>query len=194
MGHAIDATQFRRLFADYQKSAWRWEQQPAYASDLEGGWPERWLAGEREPTPARLSWVATVRRQVTEGRTMERVRVIDDEETGYQRWADWSANYNRAGGEVIHRVTRSQANAHGLRHEPSDFWLLDDDLVVVMSFTPTHWPEGIGDESALALGLDKGLYDLTLVQVEDSAEALARAREVRDRAMAIVEEVGSTGA
>ena len=166
MRRKLDAAEFRALFDDYRRSAWRWEQQPVYASDLANGWPGRWLAGERKPTPHRQAWADHIRRLVETGRTMERVRVIDEPETDYQRWAEWSADINRSGGEVIHRIIRSEADRLGLTYEPVEFWLFDDELVVWLTFD---------DE-----------YELVAVDTDDSADGLTRACQVRDLAMEAV--------
>lgn len=135
-----------------------------------------------------MDWADIVRRQINAGRTMERVRVIDDDETGYQQWAEWSAGYNRAGGELIHRVRRSQADARGLHYEPAEFWLLDDKLVISLSFEPTDRPANVSESEAVALGLDAGLYRLAFIELIDDDETLARARQVRDRAMSLTQE------
>ena len=155
-------------FRSYQRSAWRWERQPFYASDLATGWPERWLAGDRSAPMEFLGpWLAEVRQRRAAGKTMERVRVVDDPMTDIQRWADWAADFNRQAGEVILGLARPRARAVGLLDDaPTDFWLMDDQLVLLMAFSPS--------------------YELLSITADDDSATVGWACDIRDRARAAV--------
>ena len=156
-------------FHAYTTSAWRWERQPFYASDVATGWPARWLSGDRTfPADYLGRWLDEVRARTVAGRTMERVRVVDEPMTDRQRWADWAADFNREAGEVIHRLSRPAAGKAGLLDDaPTDFWLMDGGLVLFLVFDAES--------------------NLVEVEADNEPATIRWAIDVRDRATAAVE-------
>lgn len=130
LGRCIDAHYHRpgdRLF--------RLELLPTYAVDSDGDDYRRWLDGAVEPTWARKQpWLDRLRRERADGLRASRVRVLSPSLTDYERYAcSFGYAYNAAAGEdirVLHRGRHPMPT--GLVEH--DFWLLNDDLVVVMHY------------------------------------------------------------
>jgi hypothetical protein len=155
--------EWQELVNGFETTAWRWEQQPLYASDVETGWFDRWLAGDRTPPDYVVDWIPSALAGLSEARTRTRVRVIDDPETPFQQWADWVADLSRAAGEVIHQLQRREAEHLDLIGDPLvDWWLLDDRMVLLLRFTPAG--------------------ELYQVDLDDSDATLSRCRRIRDLA------------
>lgn len=129
-------TEFWQTFLDFERSAWRWEHQPAYHIGYEHQQFDDFLDGRPQPptdNPDLGEWMGQVERQVAEGKSIGRVRIVDQPPTDYQRWMQWLDRWNREAGEVIHYLTRSAARQAGLPVDDRiDFWLFDDTRLVLM--------------------------------------------------------------
>lgn len=142
-------------------SAWRLEQQPLYASDVATGWPDRWRDGDLTPPDYMVEFADSfLGDYIAAGKTRERIRIVDDPPTWFQEWADWAADVHRSKGERYHRIARAEAAALDIIDDPLvDWWLIDDSTVVLMRF----------DAAGNMLSVD----------VDDSAEAVERCKEIR---------------
>lgn len=123
----------------FDRTAFRWECQPAYTEAEESDTVARFLAGDPEPpveVPELAEWFDQVRRLTATGRRIARVRVHDDPPTPYQRWVRWIDAWNTEAGETIRYVTRGHARAAGLGPALGDvdWWLMDDERLIVMRF------------------------------------------------------------
>lgn len=137
----LTSDRYSQQFAEFKRSAWRFEQQPAYAVDYERSQFERFLAGRPDPpdaNPDLRSWFERVRWHASKGRTVGRVRIVDEPITDYQRWMRWMDRWNREAGETIDYLSRSRAREVGLlpMAGAQDWWLFDDERLVLMSFDP----------------------------------------------------------
>ena len=102
MATPISGDEFGELLRTFQRSAFRLEVQPFYAIGEEQPEFERFLAGSPRP-PTEISWwnawlgqVAGLTRQ---GKTVTRVRVLDEPPTDYQRWMLWADPWYAEAGE-----------------------------------------------------------------------------------------------
>jgi hypothetical protein len=123
----------------FEHTAFRVEQQRAYAVPLERELYSRFLAGDLTPptdSPAVRDWLAMVATQVGQGKRMERVRVQDEPPTPYQRWQRWFDRWNKEAGESIRYMTRQRAHEVNLLPAAGndDWWLLDSCRLMVMHF------------------------------------------------------------
>jgi hypothetical protein len=139
MRKTITDAEFWDQLASYEQSAWRFEQQPSYAVDYESKQFTDFLAGQPQPpteNPELGAWMRQVAQQVSDGKTMGRVRIVDDPITDYQRWMKWMDRWNREAGEVIDYLTRGYAVEVGLlpAASPADWWLFDDSRLMLMHF------------------------------------------------------------
>lgn len=117
-------------------SAFRLETRRAYSLGYERRMFDDFLAG-REVTPPPDTdwyrpWLDRVRRLTATGRRIQRVRVVDEPITDYQRYAIWTGAWNTAAGEDIRYMAREVAATVGLPGR--DWWLLDGQTVVVLNF------------------------------------------------------------
>lgn len=114
------------------------ERQSFYAIELDVF--DRWLAGDRSPPvdePGFREWYDLVAGHVTSGRTVARVRVIDEPPTDYQNFELWCGQWNLSYGEALRSMPRSTAERIGLirpHARPDDWWLLDRSRLMVMPF------------------------------------------------------------
>lgn len=132
------STEFWQQLAGYQRSAWRWENQPVYAITDERASFEAFLAGHpADPMedPYLSPWMHQVAEQTQSGRRIGRARVVEEPPTDYQRWELWLDRWNTGAGEEIDYLTRSQAEALGTPpFGDCDWWLFDDARVMIMHF------------------------------------------------------------
>lgn len=131
-------TEFWEAFTTFERSAWRLEHQPAYYIGYERVQFDCFLAGHPQSPDENddlRDWFRQTRRLVAEGKTIGRVRVVDEPLTDYQRWMQWMDRWNRDAGETIQYLPRSAARAAGLPVDGGpDWWLLDDQRLMLMHF------------------------------------------------------------
>lgn len=128
----LSRAEFKALFDDWQITAWRWECQGVYREPseeqplrhfLETGQPDlEWFAG----------WLARVRTWTGAGQRMGRVRLLTEPLTDYLRFELAITPAAVDAGEEIRFLSAARASELELPGE--DFWLFDDERVVVMSF------------------------------------------------------------
>jgi hypothetical protein len=139
LGRSITEAEFSRLLESFSRSAWRLETYDTYQLDYEAADLQQFLAGRSAP-PTEISWwrpwLDMVTAMTREGKRIGRVRIMAEPPTDYQRWELWAGPWHAQAGEQIGYLTRSQANALGL---PTgyDWWLLDEQAVIVMRFDET---------------------------------------------------------
>ncbi|MQA11455.1 MAG: hypothetical protein GEU98_23460 [Pseudonocardiaceae bacterium] len=145
------------LLGAVRRSSWRWECQGNYAVDGED--LRRWLAGEPTvETDDDRAWVDYVRRLHTAGIPFERVRMLTEPLTDYLRWMLDTTDRNVDAGEDIRWIEQRLAVELGM--PGYDFYILDDERVVIMRF----------DDTAA----------LTVLEVVEDRDTLARHRAWRD--------------
>jgi hypothetical protein len=175
-GRVIDRTEQGALLASFSATAFRFETRRAYNVPYEQDDFARFLRGDNDP-PTGAWWTGWLDQidQLThhEGKTIGRVRVVDDPPTDYQRWELSLTPWNIHAGEDIRWLPRSVAHDIGL---PTgyDWWLLDDRQLIVLEFNDA-------DEVATrTLVTDPGI--------------IARHRAWRDLAIAQAHSAGSLAA
>lgn len=138
---ALTDEQWTEQFKTYKRSAFRLELQPAYDVGFERDLFDKFLAGCPEPPTQEgfRAWYAMVAEQVADGIALTRVRLVDDPPTDYQRWTRYMDRWNIEAGEVIHYLSRAAAPT-GLveAFDGRDFWLFDDQRLVLMTFDAAH--------------------------------------------------------
>ena len=126
---------YRQLYA-IRHSAFRWEARSAYALGYERENFDRFLAGS-PVSPPEISWwrpwLERIARMTAEGKQVSRVRVLDEPPSDYQRWMQWTGQWNTEAGELITYLPRSTARQ--LVPVADDWWLLDDKRLIIMRYT-----------------------------------------------------------
>jgi hypothetical protein len=133
----ITGEQFAAQLAGARSSLFRVEACPNPELGEEAEDFARFLAGNPTPPdemPWYRPWVEQVRKWTDQGIALTRVRILAEPPTGYQRWLLWGAPWFSELGERIWYINRSMAEHVGLPLE--DWWLIDDERVIVMRFTP----------------------------------------------------------
>lgn len=134
--------EFEQMLASFAQSAWRFEAQPAYWVGYERKQFDLFLAGEPEPADRNAdfaAWFTQIAGQVADGKTIGRVRIVEEPPTDYQRWMLWMDRWNTEAGETIQYLTRNAARAAGLPVDDGrDWWLFDDRRLMVMYFDDEH--------------------------------------------------------
>lgn len=139
MSRPLTTDEWAAELAGFARTAFRVELQPHYATDEESELWDRWLAGDRTPptdVPAVRDWLDQIAAQVAAGKRIERVRVQQDPPTEYQRWQRWFGRWNAEAGEQIRYMTVQRAHEVGLLPAagPDDWWLLDEQRLIVTRF------------------------------------------------------------
>ena len=133
MTTAITEEEFGHLLRTIRSSAFRLETLDAYALGYERADFELFLAGRPEPPPWQ-EWLDQVAAQTREGKTVSRVRILAEPPTDYQRWMLWAQPWYARAREDIRYLPRGRAAVLRLPLEV-DWWLLDDERLVLMYFT-----------------------------------------------------------
>ena len=95
------------------------------------------LAGHPTPPPDLdwwRPWLEQIKRLTGQGKQISRVRVLAEPPTDYQRWEMWAAPWHTRAGEDIRYMT-AQPGREDRLDLLNDWWLLDDERVIVMHFT-----------------------------------------------------------
>ncbi len=119
----------------FHQVAFRLEVRDAYAVATDGGDFARYLAGEPAPDAARKrAWLNTLRAEARAGKTRQWVHVVRGPLSDYLRFEmEWGYLPNlQAGAQVQILDLAEQARPDGLVDE--DFWLLDDQAVLIMRY------------------------------------------------------------
>lgn len=123
---------FMRLFQTFDDTAFRLETRDHYAVSDEAEAYVKFLAGEPFDLEWHEAWLAGIRDIAASGRRLQRVRLVSEPPTDYQRFELVITPTNQEAGEDIRVLPRSDATDLDL---PSyDFWLFDENRVAVMRF------------------------------------------------------------
>jgi hypothetical protein len=127
-----DPQQFDRLFSAFTHSAYRLEVRRAYGVTDEDLPFQQYLSGE-DPGIAWLQpWLDLMSAQTRSGKSVRRVRVVDDPPSDDLRWEIANTPHNLDAGEDIRYLPRNRA--HQLRLPEHDYWIFDDGLLVLLEF------------------------------------------------------------
>ena len=134
MPELLTGPAFSALLRNFRRTAQRLETRDRYAGDQ--ALFEQWQRGELdEPELADkvAAWLDGVRATTAAGAKFERVRVVSEPPTDYQRFALATTKASTAAGEDIRYLDRGLAAAHDL--PAHDFWLLDGVRLALLYFT-----------------------------------------------------------
>jgi hypothetical protein len=123
---------FDRLFTTFERTAFRLETRDHYAVFDEAEAYRNFLAGEPYDLHWHQSWLAGIRDITTSGRRMQRVRLVREPPTDYQRFELAVTPTNLEAGEDIRVLPHSVAD--GLDLPRHDYWLFDDTRLGIMHF------------------------------------------------------------
>jgi len=133
MSVPLDIRDFAKLFRNFTRSAFRLETLDVYSVPEEKDSYQRFLRGEAPPASHNEEWCGLIRENIEAGKTMERVHIVPSPLPPYLKFEiDWGYVHGIAAGEKVQLLERTQ-----LPEEMSamkDFWLFDDDTLVLMRY------------------------------------------------------------
>jgi hypothetical protein len=115
------------------KRAWHVEFRDAYNVAIEDEPFRRFRAGEYDSYEWLDEWLQFIREVTEAGVTVQRVRLVSVPHGDYTRWGLVVAPHNIEAGEEIRYLPRSMAADLDLPSE--DYWLLDDNVLVLSVFS-----------------------------------------------------------
>jgi hypothetical protein len=131
----LSGTEFAPLFRQFGRRAWMFETGEHYTWAYEADELARFRDGSPTPPP-RVDWwrpwLDQIRELTSQGKQIGRVRVVTEPPTVYQRWERWALPWHTEAGEQIAYMGRNRANELGL--PGYDFWLFDDELLVLLLY------------------------------------------------------------
>jgi hypothetical protein len=93
----------------------------------------RWQRGERDDYVWHQDWLGFLREATRAGAQVQRVRLVSLPHSEYTRWGLEVAPLNIQAGEDVRYLPRQQAE--GIELPDEDFWLLDDDWLILSVFS-----------------------------------------------------------
>jgi len=132
----LDERELDEFFArHFHRTAFRLEVRDSYAVASDGGDLARYLAGEDAPDATRKNaWLDELRADTAAGKRWQWVHVVRGPLSDYLKYEfEWGYAVNiHAGAEVRVLDLAERPRPAGLLDE--DFWLLDDDGVLIMRY------------------------------------------------------------
>ena len=126
------------FFASFTRSAWRLETLPAYGTpESDPSFAAYLTLGHLPPLeqrPAKQAWMAAVKEAVAAGKQLGRVHVLRRPLTLYLAYELQTYVENVEAGEDVRIADLDQHPV--LSALDTDFWLLDDQLALVMDYDP----------------------------------------------------------
>jgi hypothetical protein len=141
----LTSSDFNHLYKYFEYTAFRLETLREYVVPEEQESYSRFQHGQATDVmdvPGYQEWLGWIRVAKRAGKTIERVRILDEPPTSYQRWAAWIGHHNEAAGEVMRYISRSRALQIGLPLSRGDWWLLDSVRVASVEFDECGVPMG----------------------------------------------------
>jgi hypothetical protein len=129
----LEGEAWARYFQDYSTSAFRLELRQVYSMPDEADELRRFRAGEKPPAQYHYGWLDTVAAAIRAGKTMRRVRVVQQPLTDYIRYEfEWGFVYNVEAGEDIRILDMTGRASPALPDH--DFWMFDETTIVKMLY------------------------------------------------------------
>lgn len=138
-----------KALARARKRAFHLEQRDAYNVEPEDEPFGRWLRGEPDDYAWHADWLDFVRHATAAGVQVQRVRLASLPLTDYIRWGLDVSPLNIDAGEDIRYLPRHLAEDIKLPDE--DYWLLNDDVLVLSVFSADGRTGGFARPSSTEL-------------------------------------------
>lgn len=116
-----------------RRRAFHLELRDTYNVEAEDEPFRRWRDGEPDDYAWHAEWAAFVRQATAAGVQVQRVRLATEPHTDYIRWGLDVSPLNIKAGEDVRYLPRHLAD--GIDFPEEDFWLLDDDLLILSVFS-----------------------------------------------------------
>lgn len=137
----LAAEEWQAIFADFGRGAFHLELRDTYGVAGESVRFQRWLNGRAESFDEVAEWfrdwTEVVRAATRDGKTIRRLRVVNEPLSDYLAFEHHDTVHNVAAGEVVRWLPRPRL-PRGITfpHGGLDHWLIDDRIVVFNHFDP----------------------------------------------------------
>jgi len=128
------------------KRAFHLEQQDTYNVAAEDEPFGKWQRGEPDDYVWHQDWLCFLREVTAAGVQVQRVRLVSVPHTTYTRWGLDVARLNAEAGEDMRYLTRHLAK--DIEFPEEDYWLLDDDKLVLSVFSADGRTGGFASETS----------------------------------------------
>lgn len=135
-----------KALACTRKRAFHLEQRDAYNVASEDEPFRRWLRGEPDDYAWHADWLSFVRQATAAGVQVQRVRLASVPHSDYIRWGLDVSRLNIEAGEDIRYLPRQLAV--GIQLPDEDYWLLDDDILILSVFSADGRTGGLAGPSS----------------------------------------------
>jgi hypothetical protein len=115
------------------KRAWHIELRDTYNVEREDEPFQRFLNGEPDDYAWRAEWLSLIREVTAAGVVVQRARIVTVPHSAYTRWGFAVAPHSIEAGEDIRYLSRHLTE--GIDFPPEDYWLFDDDRLVLSVFS-----------------------------------------------------------
>jgi hypothetical protein len=172
-----------QAFEDWSRSSFRLEALDRYSVEFESEEFEAFLRGDPLPPPNPPEfdqWLEQLRRERAEGRIRSRVHAIAGPLTPYLHYEiDWAYKGNAAAGEDIRIVHSATWETSPFGAQPPDFYLLDDERVILMAYDDAgRWLGGEIVTDPVEVAPYRRLRDIAMASSRPLAEYLAALRRL----------------
>jgi hypothetical protein len=140
--------QFQDLVRSCRR-AWHLELRDSYNVEQEDIPIAKWRRGEHDDFAWLAEWLSFVRAVTSDGVRVERLRVITEPHSTYNRWSLSHTRLNLDAGEDVRYLPRHLAA--DIEFPAEDCWLMDDDHLVLSLFKPDGRSGGYAREKDPAL-------------------------------------------
>lgn len=149
-GELLPPLALREVFDRPHRRVFRLETLQCYAAADEAAMIEAFRTGRSRPAdPGKDEWTAVVRAGRRAGTSFERVHVCREPLTDYLEYElTWSYEPSVAAGEDVRIVALSATASWPAELPELDFWLFDDDELLVMHFDADGSWRGVEPRSA----------------------------------------------
>jgi hypothetical protein len=175
----MEISEFGKLFARFNESAFRLETLPHYLVDEESRAFALYLEGRPFPERKHEEWLSLVSNAVRKGKLITRVHAIVPVLTPYLRFElEWFYPYNVEAGEDVRILEDDDPQALFAEAPFCDFWIFDDTVAVKMEYDaegrflrPSRVPEDQieGYRQSRAVSLDHALPLATYLALKRKA-------------------------
>ncbi|MGH3869031.1 MAG: DUF6879 family protein [Pseudonocardiaceae bacterium] len=128
----LQGQEFDNLFRTFHHTAFHLELRDSYHIAEEAGPFELFMKGQPDDFSWHQPWLGLVREATRAGKSITRVRVVTVPHCDYTRWGVSVAPLNIEAGEDLRWLPRHRAT--GIDFPPLDYWLFDDNRVVLTIF------------------------------------------------------------
>ncbi len=135
-----------KMLALTSKRAFHLEQRDTYNVEAEDEPFGRWLRDEPDDYAWHQDWASFVHQATAAGVQVQRVRLASTPHTDYIRWGLDVSPLNIAAGEDIRYLPRNLTADIQLPEE--DYWLLDDDKLILSVFSADGRKGGFAKETS----------------------------------------------